>query len=212
MAALSPAVLSSKPITPPPSWAEDCSRLLRALKHSGSHSVGSSVPLSSDEVTIYRTVLQNWKAETPTLLNLSDRTIPLDAISSAGISDCECLKDIDIRSLLSATHSFHRLTRDAFRGSSIRLVNANRQIRTVQNNDPSNWIGRGKSVTKAVNDAFATGLFSLSEIAFDKEHRRALVSYSFGCGSLCGSGGTWLFVNVDGVWKRTDHGCGGWVS
>jgi hypothetical protein len=39
----------------------------------------------------------------------------------------------------------------------------------------------------------------MSEIAFDKEQQRALVGYSFECGSLCGSGGVWLFEKFDGA-------------
>jgi len=119
---------------------------------------------------------------------------------------------MEVQSLVSASHSFHTLTRDVFPERNIRLVNANKQVTTIQNNDPNNWIGRGKSVESAVNDAFATGLFSMSEIAFDREHRRALVSHRFVCGSLCGSGGAWLFEKVDGVWKKTDRTCGGWIS
>jgi hypothetical protein len=84
-------------------------------------------------------------------------------------------------------------------------------MRTVHDNDPRNWIGKGNSVESAVNNAFDSGLFSLSQIAFDKQHRRALVMYSFVCGSLCGSG-VWLFENVNGEWKRIEHLCGGWVS
>jgi hypothetical protein len=37
----------------------------------------------------------------------------------------------------------------------------------------------GKSVDSAVNGAFATALFSLSEIGFDKERSHAVVSYHF---------------------------------
>lgn len=71
---------------------------------------------------------------------------------------------------------------------------------------------KGVSVDAAVNNAFKNGLFELSEIAFDKAHRRAIVSYSFVCGSLCGNGGVWLFEKVDGVWKKSENVCGGWIS
>ena len=97
-------------------------------------------------------------------------------------------------------------------GKNIRLVDADKQAVIVRSNDPNNPIREGKSVETAVNVAFSTGLFSMSEIAFDKEQRRALVSYSFGCGSLCGSGGVWLFEKVDGVWKKSERVCGGWIS
>lgn len=208
---LGPAALASKPIAPPASWADDCGRLLRAVRNYNRHAVETHAMLSADEVAIYRAVLQNWN-NTPSLLNLSDTTIALDTTSSMGISDCACLAGFDVQSLVSASHSLHRLTPDVFSASNIRLVDANRQIRTVQKNDPRNWIGTSKSVRKAVDDAFASGLFSVSEIAFDKQHRRALVMYTFVCGSLCGSGGAWLFENIEGVWKKTDHLCGGWVS
>jgi hypothetical protein len=52
----------------------------------------------------------------------------------------------------------------------------------------------------------------MSEIAFDKDHRFGVVSYSFWCGSLCGNGSTLVFEKVDGVWKNANRPCGGWVS
>jgi hypothetical protein len=90
------------------------------------------------------------------------------------------------------------------------LVDAKKQAAIVRRNDPDNRVG--KSVHDAVRDAFATGLFSVSEIAFDKEHQHALVSYGFYCGSLCGNGATVIFEKVGDVWKKTDRMCGGWVS
>ena len=210
LASLSPTALALKHINPPSSWVDDCSRLLSAVKdgvrESGRQPVKSMAPLGADEVAIYTAVLHQWNSNARTSLNLADRTFPLDA------TNCECLKGMEIQSLVSASHSFHSLTRDVFPERSIRLINANEQVTTIQNNDPSNWIGRGKSVENAVNDAFTNGLFSMSEIAFDRDHRRALVSYSFVCGSLCGNCGTWLFEKVERVWRRTDRVCGGWVS
>jgi len=70
----------------------------------------------------------------------------------------------------------------------------------------------GKSVEDAVRNAFATGLFSMSEIAFDKDHHHAVVSYSFWCGFLCGHGKTVVFEKVNGMWRNTNRNCGGWVS
>jgi hypothetical protein len=142
------------------------------------------------------------------LLNVSNRTFAIDR----DLSDCGCLKGIEPQTIVSAAHSFRILTGDVLAGKHIRLVDANKQAVIVQSNDPSNSIREGKTAETAVNEAFSTGLFSMSEIAFDKEHRRALVSYSFWCGLLCGSGSVWLFEKVDGVWKKSDRVCGGWVS
>jgi hypothetical protein len=41
-----------------------------------------------------------------------------------------------------------------------------------------------KQVDDSVKRAFETGLFTLTEIIFDKQHRRAVVAYSFVCGGL----------------------------
>jgi hypothetical protein len=117
-----------------------------------------------------------------------------------------------VASLLNASHSFHTLTPNILPGENVRLVDPNKQSKTVYHNDPSNTIGKGKSVEDAVRDAFATGLFSMSEIAFDKESHYALVSFSFRCGSLCGSGATLVFEKVGAEWKKTDRNCGGWIS
>jgi len=214
---LSPTELALKQIKPPSSWADpDCSSLRRAIKSAvgeSSRRTAISVPhLTADEVAVYTAVLDQWNSDARTL-NVSDRTFPLDVTSpTSHISNCECLRSIEATSLASASHSFHYLTPAALPGKNIRLVDANRQRATIQSNDPHNGMAAGKSVDKAVNDAFANGLFSMSEIAFDTDHRQALVSYGFVCGSLCGSGGTWLLEKVNGVWKRTDRVCGGWIS
>jgi hypothetical protein len=122
------------------------------------------------------------------------------------------LRGIDPQNFARAAHSFRILTSDVLDAKNIRLVDADKQTKAVETNDPRSSIRQGKSVETAVTRAFSTGLFSVSEIAFDKEHLRALVSYSFVCGSLCGSGGVWVFEKVGGAWKKSGRVCGGWVS
>ena len=62
----------------------------------------------------------------------------------------------------------------------------------VKQNDPQNLSKKAIDERESVRDgqldkslqlAFSTGLFSLSEMVFDKGHRHAFVSYSFVCGS-----------------------------
>ena len=210
---LSATELALKHINPPTAWADpDCERVRRAVRTA----VGEPGPkttinvgyLSADEVAVYSTVLHQWNADARTL-NVANRTFPLDSVSRD--STCECLRGLDVESLAHAFHSFHYLTHDDFSERNIRFVDA-KQFTAVQTDDPHNGMAEGKSIEKAVDDAVGSGLFSISEIAFDREHRVALVSYEFVCGSLCGSGGTWLLEKADGVWKRTDRACGGWVS
>ena len=152
--------------------------------------------------------MERWNSNSRGLLNVSNRTSPIDR----DISDCGCLKGIDPQTIVRVADSFRILTGDVLAGTNIRLVDADKQAVIFHSNDPNNSIREGESVKSAVNVAYSAGLFSMSEIAFDKEKRRALVSYSFVCGSLCGSGGVWLFEKVDGVWKKSERACGGWIS
>jgi hypothetical protein len=69
-------------------------------------------------------------------------------------------------------------------------VDPEQQESKVKQNDPQNLIKKAIDEREPVTDgqldkslklAFSTGLFSLSEIVFDKGHRHAFVSYSFVC-------------------------------
>jgi hypothetical protein len=139
-------------------------------------------------------------------LNVSDTTIPIGRV------DCDCLTDIGVQSVTNASRSVHILTEDVLPGKKARLVNSKKYAAVVQRNDPDNSIAKGMSIEAAIDRAFAAGAFAISDIAFDEDHNRALVSHSFYCGRLCGNGNTWLFEKVNGVWKRTDRYCGGWIS
>jgi hypothetical protein len=170
------------------------------------------LPLDADEIAIYTTVVQKWMSDQPESLNVSNRTLPLEVTShSTALIDCACDSGISAEILLKASLSFHRLN-PAILPRNVRLVDPRKQGASVRANDPQNTTEQGKSVEGAVANAFANGLFSLSEIAFDSEHKHALVRFSFVCGSLCGSGETALFEKVGGQWKRTERRCGGWVS
>ena len=209
LSGLTPSELAPKRLLPPVPPDDSCAQIQRALAGSSyKKPVRNTNPFSADEVAIYRGILERWNSNARGLLNVSNRTFPIDR----DISDCGCLKGIEPQTMVSAAHSFRILTGDVLAGKNIRLVDEEKQAVIVHSNDPNNSIRGGKSVETAVNVAFSTGLFSMSEIAFDKEQRRALVSYSFVCGSLCGSGGVWLFEKVDGVWKKSERVCGGWIS
>lgn len=47
----------------------------------------------------------------------------------------------------------------------------------------------------------ASGIIGLSRVGFDKELSEAIVSTSFVCGGLCGSGDRYFLKKVGGVWK-----------
>ena len=168
--------------------------------------------MSNDEIAIYRVVLQHWVEGSQGALNVSVQTYPLEILSSESYVDCRCLRDIDPESLLTVSHSLHILTADVLPLRNMRLVDPRGLTIAIRRSDPHQLMREGKSAESAVAAAFANGVFALSEIAFDKAHRHAIVSYGFYCGSLCGSGITLVFEKVGDEWKRTKIECGGWIS
>jgi hypothetical protein len=173
----------------------------------------SDQPLGGDEIAIYRTLLSEYASDDSGAMNVSSETEPLDLGSSAsGLEREECLKGIQLNNLAIVSHTYHALTSDILPGKNMKLVDPFKQAKIVQKNDPSKTIRSGKSVDSAVREAFSTGLFTLSEIAFDKEHHFAAVTHSFWCGALCGHGATVIFEKVEGNWRKTARSCGGWVS
>ena len=167
--------------------------------------------LSSDEIAIYRTVLQQYAGKSGPL-NVSSETYPLDPNSEMnGLKRGDCLEGIELANLSTTAHSYHILPAEVL-DKNMRLVDPHKQATIVRQNDPRNVITTPSSVDSAVKRAFDTALFSLSEIAFDKDHRHAVVAYSFWCGSLCGNGSTLVFEKVGNAWKKTKRTCGGWIS
>jgi hypothetical protein len=209
ISALTPSELAAKGLLVPAPPDDSCDQIERAFaKFPVEKPVRNTNPFGADDVAIYKAIIELWNSNSRSLLDVASRTFPMDR----DLSDCVCLKAIPLPNIANAARSFRTLTRDVLGGKNIRIVDPDTQALIVQTNDPSHPIREGKSIRTAVDRAFSTGLFSLSEIAFDKDHRRALVGYSFVCGSLCGSGGVWMFEKVDGVWKKSEHVCGGWIS
>ena len=78
--------------------------------------------------------------------------------------------------------------------------------------DPGELMAKGQSVGEAVNAGFSHALTFFSTITFDKERQLAAFSYSFECGSLCGTGGEVLFTKTSKGWVQSSQRCGGWIS
>ena len=220
MATLTPAELAPwvHAPTPPRRITEGCPEVKQALAlsslSSDSHKEEpskSTTPLGADEIAVYKAVLEQRLSQGWTWLNVSDVTYLLDLKSDQSGMNCDCLQDLYLEDS-SAFHSFHELTADILPGKKTVLVDPARQAQIVRANDPDRTMRMGKTVHTAVRDAEATGLFSLSEIAFDRSHHYAIVRYGFWCGSLCGDGETLVFEKVGGQWKKTDRFCGRWIS
>lgn len=171
----------------------------------------AAIPLSADEVAVYKAVLHQYGSKEAGNLHVSNTTYPLNSDSPAsGLTSANC-SNIQLENLATASHSFHNLPPEVLQGDGMVLVDPKKQAKIVRSNDPSDTIAKGKSVKNAVTDAFGTALFSMSEIAFDKDHHFAVVSYHFWCGFLCGNGSTIVFEKIDGAWEKKFN-CGGWIS
>jgi hypothetical protein len=130
--------------------------------------------------------------------------------------DHECFEKIGLDHAENATKVIHQLNIAVTRDLKAVLVDPDKQNKAVQENDPQKLIMRGAKIMNAdlsrvVERAFETGLFSFSEIVFDSEHGIAIVAFSFDCGSLCGHGNTIILKKAGDKWIVSKE-CGGWVS
>lgn len=174
--------------------------------------IKSTTPLGTDEIAIYKAVLRTYSEQKDARLNVSAKTYPLDpSARTTGFDRPECLNGVQMDNLSTVSHSYHELPPEVLPSEAMRIVDPKTQARIVHSNDPDKTMRKGKTVKEAVEAAFTTGLFSMSEIAFDREHHFAAVRYSFWCGSLCGHGSTLVFEKVNGNWRKVRN-CGGWVS
>jgi hypothetical protein len=177
--------------------------LLAAAAQSTPKPTPSPEPLNSEQISIYRAFLTDYLAGPKITLNVAQTTAPFEA-SDDDLSDC--MKTFT----KSNAHSIvvHKFSKDALPADTVRLVDAERHAIS----DPGTAIRQGQSVDNAVNAGFNAALFTFSEIVFDDSHTHAAFTNSFHCGSLCGHGGTVVFIKVRGTWKRSKANCGSWIS
>jgi hypothetical protein len=174
----------------------------------------SDAPLTTEQIAVYRAVLRDYLKGSDGALNLANITEPIDD------SDKACFRGIDAGVIKESASVIHRIEPSVVANTKIVLVDSDRQQKTIKVNDPQNLIKKtiddrqkltDDQLDQSVKSAFGGALFELSEIVFDKEHRRAVVAYSFVCGELCGNGNTLVLKKVGKGWKLEKR-CGGWVS
>jgi hypothetical protein len=174
--------------------------------------------LTPEQVAVYRAVLKDYTKKSDAKLNLANKTEPLD--QSSPMFDKGCFSGIQTDTTQPSGLVVHRIDPTLVLNTRMTLVDPDQQRQTIEENDPQNLVKKaiddGEKVTdvqldRSVKKAFESGLFTLSEIVFDKEHHRAVVGYSFACGSLCGHGNTLVLKKVGKEWRVTKP-CAGWVS
>jgi hypothetical protein len=180
----------------------------------------STIPLSMDEIGVYKIVLRQYASKEHESLNITATTFPLDpSFPSNSLSDNECLKGIQLDNLASTSRSFHDIPPEVLTGK-MKLVDPKKQAKVLASSwqkleawrKNSGTNGKQKSLDELAREVSDGGWLCLSEIAFDKEHRFALVAYRYLCGFLCGSGATVVLEKVNGEWKTSDRICSSWIS
>jgi len=169
--------------------------------------------LTEEQVAVYHAFLQFYAKESDRMLYVADTTDWLDV--SEVSQDAECSRSfgrIQFESLNESGPTIHRLDPTLAIAGRIDLVDSASQSEKVRQNDPSKTMHQGKTVDRAVSDAFASALLTLSEIGFDKNHHKAVMSYTFSCGRLCGNTAVVMLKRVGRNWKLTKQSCGEGVS
>jgi hypothetical protein len=166
----------------------------------------SQSPMERDQLAIYQIFLGSYNNGSTARFNLSNLT------STFNPTDGECLKGIELDPNGSYHTMIHRFDSRIALPGNIHLVDPEQQEKAIQQNDPNRGIRQGKDVNSAVEAGFSAGLLTLSEVAFDKNHKYAAMSFSFVCGELCGHGSTIVFEKTNGQWQESKHQCSVWMS
>jgi hypothetical protein len=177
----------------------------------------SKEPMTSEQIEIYRAALKNYTHGEDASLNLANVTRPFP-VEGPFASGKDCLRDIELPKS-SENQVIHHLYPSVPLTSKMVLVDPGKQGKKVRENDPGEAIKDSHKpltdadIAKAVATGFNNGLFTLSEILFNKNHTRAAVQYWFVCGGLCGHGGTVILKMRDGKWVVDgSQYCGSWIS
>jgi hypothetical protein len=179
--------------------------LVLALAFLPCHAIAQKA-LSPESVAVYRAFLSGYNNGSHTVLNIAEKTV-LFSPSFDPDSTSSCLKGFGIDAAPST--QLHLLNAAILPdGLKARVISADK----VSPRDPEDAIRNGKSVDEALRQDFAAGVLTLSEVVFNADHTKALLSYSFYCGSLCGHGGAMLFEKHSGQWDKGKPVCGSWVS
>jgi hypothetical protein len=151
--------------------------------------ISSDDTLIAEQAAIYSFVLREEVKfrKSDKVLLLADGTVPFEHISDEKIESIQRREDLKGIAFKRAKekYSLQQLDKSLMSDLNIRLVNPNTYL-------PS-------------------GVLTLSEILFDKEHLYAVVAYEFYRGPLAAHGSTMVLKKIDGHWKV--HGpISAWVS
>lgn len=138
-------------------------------------------------------------------VNLADATTRFDASNEDVLM---CAPSVLLTTAATRHFRTQTLTQSDFADSSIRVVAPEIQGLLVQINDPDSNITSENDIAGALQDAFDAGLLQVSDVGFNITGQRAVLTFSFSCGMLCGHSGTAMLERQNGQWVRSQRHCG----
>jgi len=161
---------------------------------------------NSDLMAVYRAFLGSYSKGVEHL-KLARRTVPFELSSERG---AECLRGLRFGKPDSpaAVHEFDARALP----SSVTLLDSEEQERIIGNVGSKQTWRDGKLVNDPLEKAQGAGFLILSEVAFDRKHEYAVLTFRFECWGLCGNGGTVVFQKHDGKWMPSSRSCPQWAS
>jgi hypothetical protein len=141
----------------------------------------------------------------------------LDAIASVGFKNLASTTTAFDPSDLPRTNPCLKRTPEAsFSGASsggVYIIDASLVVgRNIAIVDPQQQVALKESADRSKTQApdskaSLDGFLVLSEIAFDKAHRFALLKYNFICGTHCSTSQTYLMAKTDNQWHVSGRPC-----
>jgi len=140
----------------------------------------SSSSLNPEQMSVYRDLLAQWRSNPSESINVADLTFVLEPDDGDFNG---CMKEFPHEQPLTEVHRF---AKDFEVANHVSLVDP----KDHKILDPMDQMRQGEPVESAVRNSFDKGILYLSEVVFDRKHKRAAVRYGFVCGGLCGSSET----------------------
>jgi hypothetical protein len=155
-----------------------------------------------DELAVYQAFLADFRQGSNETLNAADRT---DILQPDEGDYTGCMKGFEQS---APTNIVHRLTPEFATQNDLSIIDP----KSHKIDDPQDAMLMGRSAEDATEAGFKSGVLTLSQVIFDKNHSRAALHYTFVCGRLCAQYETVVYEKRRGVWKNSGHSCGYGIS
>ncbi|HXZ10962.1 MAG TPA: hypothetical protein VEG64_01095 [Candidatus Sulfotelmatobacter sp.] len=169
----------------------------------------SAPPVSDEQLSVYRGFLD--RLASLDFRNLAKTTIPLDF---KGFPEGRpCLVGIDLGDPSEALRASHTFGPEITQGRQLKILDSEEQKTLLRQRDSRSVADAQDSFQDSPNRGPESNILVLSEIAFDKSHRFAVMKYLLLCGEHCAYGATLVMEKVGSGWTTSQrHLCAMFLS